>query len=52
MAGFLDGVNAASLGLMVVVTLQLGQTSIVNVLTILIALTSYILLFATKLNST
>jgi chromate transporter len=52
MAGFLDGVNYASLGLMVVVTLQLGQTSIVNVLTILIALTSCILLFATKLNST
>ncbi len=52
MAGFLDGVNSASLGLMVVVTLQLGQTSIVNVLTILIALTSCILLFATKLNST
>jgi len=52
MAGFLDGVNSASLGLMVVVTLQLGQTSIVNVLTILIALTSCILLFTTKLNST
>jgi chromate transporter len=51
-AGFLDGVNAASLGLMVVVTLQLGQTSIVNILTILIAVTSCGLLFATKLNST
>jgi chromate transporter len=52
MAGFLDGVNAASLGLMAAITLQLGQTSIINLLTILIALTSCVLLFATKLNST
>jgi len=52
MTGFLDGVNAASLGLMAALNLQLGLTSITNFLTILIALISYVLLFTTKLNST
>jgi len=52
MAGFLDGVNSASLGLMVVVTLQLGRTSLTDILTLVLALISCILLFTTKINST
>jgi chromate transporter len=52
MAGFLDGVNSASLGLMVTVTIQLGQTSLTNFLAVGIAIASSIILFTTKLNST
>ncbi|AFY73750.1 chromate transporter, chromate ion transporter family [Synechococcus sp. PCC 7502] len=52
MAGFLDGVNAAALGLIVPVTFQLGQSSLTNPLTIGIALISGVVLFKTKLNST
>lgn len=50
-SGFLDGVNAASLGLMAVVTLQLGQTAIVDWLTIVIAIVGAIALFYYRLNS-
>jgi chromate transporter len=50
-SGFLDGVNAASLGLMVIVTLRLGQSGIVDLWTVAIALVSSILLFGLKVNS-
>ncbi len=51
-AGFLDGVNVASLGLMLGVTVQLARTAIHDPLTILIALTSLVLLLRFKVNST
>jgi chromate transporter len=50
-SGFLDGVNAASLGLMAVVTFQLGQAALVDPLTIVVAIVGAILVFRTKLNS-
>lgn len=50
-SGFLDGVNAASLGLMAVVTFQLGQAALIDPLTIIVAIASAILVFRTKLNS-
>lgn len=49
---FLDGVIAASLALMAVVTLQLGANSLRDPLSILIALVSAVLLLRVKLNST
>ena len=51
-SGFLDGVNAAALGLMAAVTWQLGRASIVDVPTILVALVSLGLLIRFKVNST
>ena len=51
-AGFLDGVNAASLGLMLGVTIQLGATAIIDPFTILIVLASLFLLLRFKINST
>ena len=51
-SGFLDGVNVASLGLMLGVTLQLTRTAILDPLTIGIALTSLVLLLRFRLNST
>lgn len=50
--GMLDGVNAASLGLMAGVTWQLGQSSLIDPLTIALALLSAILLFRFRVNST
>jgi chromate transporter len=50
-SGFLDGVNAASLGLMMAVTLRLGQSGIIDIWTGAIALVSGILLFGFKVNS-
>jgi chromate transporter len=50
-SGFLDGVNAASLGLMAVVTWTLAQTAIVDWLTIVIAIGGAIALFYYRLNS-
>ena len=50
--GFLDGVNVASLGLMLGVTIQLAATAIIDPITILIALVSLFLLLRFKLNST
>ncbi len=50
-AGFLDGVNAASLGLMAVVTWQLGATALVDWLTVLLALLSSVAIFRFQLNS-
>jgi chromate transporter len=47
----LDGVNAASLGLMAVVTWQLGRASIVNVPTALLALGAGVLLATRRVNA-
>jgi chromate transporter len=48
----LDGVNVASLGLMAAVTWQLGWTSLVDPLTIILALISAVLLLRLQINST
>jgi len=48
---FLDGVNAAALALMAVVTWQLGRAAIVDVLTGALALVSLLLLLRFRLNS-
>jgi chromate transporter len=50
--GLLDGVNVASLGLMGAVTWQLGRASLVDPLTVVIALASFGLLVRFRLNST
>ena len=50
--GFLDGVNAAALGLMLGVMLQLATTAIRDPLTIVIALASLALLLRWRVNST
>lgn len=47
----LDGVNAASLGLMAAVTYTLGRAALVDWLTILLALLSTIIVFRFKINS-
>jgi chromate transporter len=51
-SGLLDGVNAASLGLMAGVTVQLAQASLVDPLTVGIGLVSFFLLARFKLNAT
>ncbi len=48
---FLDGVNVASLGLMAAVSYDLGRLSIVDLLTIGIAVASAVLLFRFRINS-
>ena len=48
---FLDGVNAASLALMFVVTYQLGRAAVFDVPTIVLALVSGVALFRFHLNS-
>jgi chromate transporter len=48
----LNGVNASALGLMAAVAWQLGLASITDLLTVLIALGSFILLSCFKVNST
>jgi len=48
----LDGVNAASLGLMAAVTWQLGRSSLIDILSIGIAIVSFILLVRFKINAT
>ncbi|MBE3604927.1 chromate efflux transporter [bacterium] len=48
---FLDGVNAASLALMIVVTWQLGRAAIVDLPTIVIAALSAFLLIGYRINS-
>lgn len=50
-SGFLDGVNAASLGLMAGVTYTLGRAALVNWLTIILAILSAIAVFRFKINS-
>jgi len=51
-SGLLDGVNVASFGLMAAVTWQLGQASLIDPLTIVIALVSLGLLIRFNLNTT
>ena len=48
---FLDGVNAAALALMFVVTYELGRAAIVDLTTIILAVISAIILFRFRLNS-
>lgn len=50
-SGFLDGVNAASLGLMAAVTWQLGRAALIDWVTIALALASAIGGFYFRLNS-
>jgi chromate transporter len=50
-AGFLDGVNAASLGLMAVVTYTLGRAAVVDWPTVVLAILSAIAVFRFKINS-
>jgi chromate transporter len=47
----LDGVNAAALGLMAGVTVQLGQAALVDPVTVLLAFVAAILLFRFRVNS-
>lgn len=47
----LDGVNAASLGLMAAVTYTLGQAALVDLLTVVLALVSVFVVFRFKVNS-
>jgi chromate transporter len=51
-AALLDGVNVSSLGLMAGVTIQLIQPSLVDPLTIVLALAALWVIFRTKVNST
>jgi len=51
-AAFLDGVNAASLALMAVVTVQLGRAAVVDLPTALLALLAALLLLRFKVSST
>ncbi|MGH2415539.1 MAG: chromate efflux transporter, partial [Microcystaceae cyanobacterium] len=50
-SGFLDGVNAASLGLMAGVTYVLARAALVDGLTIVVAASSAIIVFRYKVNS-
>jgi chromate transporter len=52
LGSLLDGVIAASLGLMAAVTLQIARASLVDVPTILLALLSAVALVRLRLNST
>jgi len=49
---FLDGVNAASLGLMAAVTWELGRATFIDPFSLIIGLTAAVLLFRFKVNST
>ncbi len=51
MSAFLDGVNAASLALLALVSFQLAKTSIIDPLTIGIAVSSCLLLVVFRVNS-
>jgi chromate transporter len=50
-SGFLDGVNAASMGLMAVITWTLGRTALTDGLTIAMALISTVIIVRFKVNS-
>ena len=50
-SGFLDGVNAASLGLMAGVTYTLGRAAIVDEVTLVVAVLSAIAVFRFKINA-
>ncbi len=49
-ATFLDGVNAASLGLMAGVTVQLGQTALVDTFTVVVSVITLFVIFRFKIN--
>jgi chromate transporter len=51
-SGFLDGVNAAAVGLMAAVTVQLGRASLVGPLTVALATVVVVLVFHFKVNAT
>jgi chromate transporter len=51
MGAFLDGINTASLALMVFVTFQLGKSALVDWTTVLLAAASAVLLIRFKINS-
>jgi chromate transporter len=51
-SSLLDGINAASLGLMAAVTWQLGRASLVDPLTVAMSLLAFVLLIRYKVNST
>jgi chromate transporter len=50
-SGLLDGVNAASLGLMAVVGLQLGKAALIDIWTFILAILAFFLLIRFKINS-
>ena len=50
-AAFLDGVNVGSLALMAEVTWQLGRTSLVDIVTMILAVVSMVALLRLRLNS-
>jgi chromate transporter len=52
MAGLLDGVNVAAVGLMAAVTWELGRAAIMDALTAALALVAAVLLLRFKLNPT
>ncbi|VTR99884.1 chromate efflux transporter [Tuwongella immobilis] len=52
MGAFLDGVNVASVGLMLMVAWELARSALLDLPTILVAIVSGILLFGTRINST
>jgi chromate transporter len=49
---FMDGINAASIGLMAAVTWQIGRASLIDPFTIILALAAAVALFRFKVNST
>ena len=51
-SSFLDGINAASLGLMLAVVIQLAQTAFTDLLSIAIGIISAFLLFKLRINTT
>jgi chromate transporter len=52
LSALLDGVNVAALGLMMAITVELGQNAIVDVVTAVLAIGAAILLIRYKINST
>jgi chromate transporter len=52
LSALLDGVNAAALGLMAAVTWQIGRASLVDPLTVIVALAALVLLLRFRVNST
>jgi len=50
-ATFLDGVNAASLGLMAGVTVQLGQTALIDTFTVVLLAITLFVIFRFRINS-
>lgn len=50
-AALLDGVNAAALGLMAAVTVQLGRSALVDAVTVLLAVAGLLVLLRFRLNS-